>query len=97
MGRVQKFIDSEIIRRCDPYVPLRTRTLKNSVISHTVVGSGKIVYKTPYAKKQYYNGRQPGTSKFGALRGQKWFERMKNSHAALIISQAEQIVGGRAK
>ena len=38
-GKVQKFIDSEVLRRCDPYVPMDTGSLKRSGITGTVIGS----------------------------------------------------------
>lgn len=51
-GRAQKFLDSEIMRLADPYVPMRVGVLKKGI--GTVVGSGEIVYDTPYARYQYY-------------------------------------------
>ena len=46
-GRVQQFIDSEVLRLCDPYVPMDTGQLKQSGTRHTRIGSGRVVYKTP--------------------------------------------------
>ncbi len=81
-GRAQKALDSEVLRYADPYVPFRTGMLKDSGISGTVLGSGVVVYNSPYAKKQYYNGRIAGTSRSGVsrLRGRYWIERMKADH-----------------
>ncbi|MCR5109821.1 MAG: minor capsid protein [Ruminococcus sp.] len=53
----QKCIDSEALRRSDPYVPFRTGMMKKSGISGTVIGSGVIEYTAPYAKPQYYLNR----------------------------------------
>ena len=50
-GRVQKYIDSEVLRCCDSYVPMLTGKLKQSGITSTVVGSGMVHYNTPYARK----------------------------------------------
>ncbi|MEE7581836.1 MAG: capsid protein, partial [Oscillospiraceae bacterium] len=36
--RVQVFIDNEVLRKCDPYVPMDTGMLKKSGILGTVVG-----------------------------------------------------------
>lgn len=49
----QKWLDNEVIKDCNPYVPFRTGNLATSAIRHTVIGSGMIVYKTPYAKVVY--------------------------------------------
>ena len=53
-GRVQKFIDSEVIRLCSPYTPFQTNALIESALSGTEIGSGNIIYNSPYAKYLYY-------------------------------------------
>lgn len=53
-GKVQKFIDSEVIRLCDPKVPFATGVLKHSAITASVIGHGMVVYATPYARYLYY-------------------------------------------
>ncbi len=95
-GRVQKYIDSTVLRKSDPYVPFLSGMLKTSGISGTVIGSGTVVYNSPYARRQYYsnggNGKQ-GTSR-GGLRGRYWFERMKADHLDEILQGAAKIAGG---
>lgn len=54
MGPVQQFVDSEVIRYCDPKVPFRTGVLKDSALTASIIGSGIIVYATPYARYLYY-------------------------------------------
>lgn len=53
-GLVQKVIDTEIIRWCTDYVPFDEGVLTQSAYAATRVGSGLIVYDTPYARYQYY-------------------------------------------
>lgn len=53
-GKVQKFIDSEVIRLCDPKVPFATGVLNHSAITASVIGQGMVVYATPYARYLYY-------------------------------------------
>ena len=48
-GRVQQAIDSEILRVCDPYIPMDNGDLIRSGIANTVIGSGEVVWNTPYA------------------------------------------------
>lgn len=97
-GKVQKYIDSTVLRKSDPYVPFLSGMLKLSGISGTVVGSGLVVYNAPYAGRQYYanggKGKQ-GTSR-GGLRGRYWFERMKADHFDEILQGAAKIAGGTA-
>lgn len=92
-GKVQKFIDSECIRCMSKYTPKRTGALINSATIHTVIGSGRIIQKTPYARRQYYensgNGKQ-GTNN-GGHRGRLWFERMKVNHGNTILKGARRL------
>lgn len=76
-GKVQVFIDSQVVKGMDPYTPLKTSMMIKSALLGTVFGSGKIQYLAPYAKRQYYMGRIAGTSSMGALRGRLWFSRWK--------------------
>lgn len=57
MGPVQKAIDAEVIRQCEPYVPYDTGILAGSASESTDIGSGQVVYgsaSAPYAHYQYY-------------------------------------------
>lgn len=94
-GDAQKFFTSEIRRLSDPYVPFRTGTLKNNVY----VGTKQIIYKAPYAAKNYYgnggNGTQ-GTSR-GGLRGKQWVTRMWANRHSEIVQSVAAFVGGRSR
>lgn len=92
-GRVQQHIDSEVLRRSEPYTPLRTGQLRDSGNFGTQVGSGEVKWTAIYAKAQYYSKRSPGSAT-GALRGPQWFERMKNAHGKDIIGSAAKMAGG---
>jgi len=50
----QKIVDSAVLRYMDPYIPYRSGTLAKSALLNTVIGSGKIVQATPYARYMYY-------------------------------------------
>ena len=41
-GKVQQFIDSEVLRRCQDYVPMDTGELIRSGIINTQIGSGEL-------------------------------------------------------
>lgn len=51
---VQKYVDSECIRRMVPYTPMRTGILAKGAVLGTKIGSGEIHYNIPYARYQYY-------------------------------------------
>lgn len=90
-GKVQWHIDNAVLKYSDPYVPLDTGELKGSGTRHTILGSGQVVYKTPYARKLYYS--RGYTFNRGKLRGQKWFERMKQTHKKDILRIAIEVAG----
>ena len=92
-SQAQKFVDSEVLRLCEPYVPLRTGMLVMSGILGTDVGSGTVQWIAPYARAQYYGSRKPG-SETGPLRGPQWFERMKAVSGPTIIAGARRKAGG---
>ena len=97
----QQFIDSEVLRLSDPYVPFDTGYLKKSGILGTVIGSGDIFYIAPYGRKQYYESKvltntplQYDTSRH-PLAGKLWFERMKADHIDDIRKGAAAIAARR--
>jgi hypothetical protein len=90
----QEFMDSEVLRLCEPYIPLRTSMLIKSGILGTDIGSGEVKWIAPYAKAQYYSPRKAG-SMTGPLRGPFWFERMKVASGRKIVAGARKIAGGK--
>lgn len=53
-GHVQKTIDAAVIRECFPYLPFDEGVLAGSANTATELGSGEVIYDTPYARYQYY-------------------------------------------
>lgn len=53
-GHVQKVVDAAVIRECFPYVPFDEGILAGSANTATKIGSGVVVYDTPYARYLYY-------------------------------------------
>lgn len=53
-GRIQRTIDQLVIDYCTPYVPASPdRTLEFSAQASTEIGSGQVIWNTPYAHYQY--------------------------------------------
>lgn len=88
-GKIQKYIDSECLRRCAPYVPFDSGELVRSGIMNTEIGSGRLVYDTPYARRWYY---MPANFRGAPMRGNYWFERMKSSGGAAAITAGAQLM-----
>ena len=95
LEQAQKYVDSEVLRRCDPYIPKDTGELIRSGIRETRVGSGQVKYRTPYARRWYYeHARFQGAP----MRGNHWFERMKAAGGKnAILRGAAKIMGGEVK
>lgn len=73
----QKFLDAEVLRDSAPYTPMRTGNLMRSGNTGTVIGSGKVIYNAPYAKRCYY-GRHFKFSKDKHPQARaQWFEAAK--------------------
>lgn len=90
-NRMQKFVDSEVLRRCSPRVPFQTGMLEKSGKLGTTVGSGVVEYIAPYARMQYYDTAQ--SRPYDANRGAKWFERMKVAEKREILDGAKKLGG----
>ena len=93
-GEVQKFIDSEVLRYCEPLVPFDQGTLIQSGIINTVVGSGKVQYRTPYARRWYY---MPAHFQEAPRRGNYWFERAIHEEGGKdqILAGARKLAGAK--
>ena len=93
---VQSYVDSEVLRYCGPYVPFRTGMLMRSGELGTAIGSGKVSYIAPYARRLYYgthfNFDRTGHPNAGPL----WLERMKIDHRKDLLRGVAAIVGGKA-
>ena len=89
---VQKFIDSEIISASSPYVPFDTGMLDKSPIVSTVIGSGIIVYATPYAERLYNHPEYNFSPAHHPLAGAGWVERAWAERGDEIIAGAERLV-----
>lgn len=53
-NRTQAYIDQEVIRLMVPYTPSRNNILAKAAAQGTKIGSGRIIYLSPYGRYQYY-------------------------------------------
>lgn len=92
-GKAGRVFATEVMRRCNKYVPFRTGTLKNTA---RIEGT-KIVYPAPYAKQNYYSnaGRSQDGTATGGLRGKQWDKRMMAAEGKECVRATAQYVGGR--
>jgi len=91
-GRVQRAIDSAVIRYTDKYVPYRTGTLARSTNTATIIGSGEVKYSTPYARRLYYNPQFNFSTEVHELSGAYWFERSMADNKERILKEAKNAI-----
>lgn len=89
---LQQFIDETVMTGLKDYMPLLTGTMINSMILNTQIGSGQIITRTPYVRRQFYEGREPGVSQTGALRGRLWASRYKADNWTALVQSARDFV-----
>lgn len=90
--KAQKWLDNEVLKDSDEYVPMDTGNLRNSGISGTKVGSGEVVYNAPYAKKMYY-GKHYNFSKDKHPKAcAQWFEKAKATKKDAWVKGANKII-----
>ena len=73
-GAVQRYIDSEVLRLSDPYLPFQSGALKQSGIHGTDIGSGEVRWNSPYARYLYYGKLMVGSN------GSPWAKRGEKKH-----------------
>lgn len=106
----QVWLDSEILRSTEPFVPMDQGDLIGSGVRGTVPGSGLIVYNSPYAHYHYVGlvrvGRAPKKltdrkmnysqlHQAGLERGSAWFDRSKKVNLAAWIAGVERAMKGK--
>ena len=74
--QVQAPLDSLILQDSNFFCPIKTGTLQKSAIINSRLGYGELVWKTPYARRQYYEYSKPPYQPNPNACG-KWFEAAK--------------------
>lgn len=57
--QLQAPLDSLILQDSNYFCPIKTGTLQKSAIINSRIGSGELVWRTPYARKLYYEYEKP--------------------------------------
>ena len=72
----QKYFDALVLQDSNFFCPIKTGTLQKSAIINSRIGSGELVWRTPYARRQYYEYSKPPYQPNPNACG-KWFEAAK--------------------
>jgi hypothetical protein len=90
--RAQKVLDITVIKDSSRFVPFETGTLEKSAMESSRIGSGLVVYNTPYAKRQYYGQFEHGKNKHPHAT-RLWFEAAKAENLDKWIRIVREIMG----
>jgi hypothetical protein len=94
-ARAQKVLDITVIKDSSPFVPFQSGTLEKSAIESSKIGSGLVVYNTPYAKSQYYGKFEHGKNKHPQAT-RLWFEIAKAENLDKWVRIAQEIMGTKS-
>ncbi len=93
--KAQLWLDNEIVKDTEPYVPRREGTLTRSVYPSRNRGVGQLVYNVPYARKLYFAlGRAFNRSTHPQACAQ-WFEKAKAVCLGKWVKGANRVAGGK--
>lgn len=78
-AKAQIKLDAQVLKDSNRYCPLDTSNLQKSAIISSVLGSGVVTWRTPYARAQYYGlpNKNTNTNPFASV---KWFEVAKSKN-----------------
>jgi hypothetical protein len=95
-GSAGKFFATEYARQMDPYVPYMEHG-GSHLKSNIDISSMKIVYRMPYARKNFYENRGLGVQGInrGGKRGKRWDQRCWADHGDEIVKAVAAHVGGK--
>ena len=93
-GKVQKRWDYIVLNGMKPYTPFREGILQRSADISTVLGDGEIIYRTPYARRLYYNPQFNFNKEHNALAGGEWAERAANDLLPAWIGELQRFING---
>lgn len=88
----QQQLDIEVLKDCEPYIPMDTGNLRDSGIRGTKPGSGKVEWDAIYARRQYY--ALPNKSRDVHPRATThWFEAAKAVNLAKWRHMLGKVIG----
>lgn len=81
-------LSSQILGDCNKYVKVDHHTMESSSYSASILREGKLVWDTPYAKRQYWEIKTSLTPG----RTWKWVETAKQKHKSEWRRLAEKLL-----
>ena len=73
----QKYFDALVLQDSNYFIPIKTHTMEASSQINTRLGTGEIVWRTDYARLQYYGVNFDHSKRLNPNACAKWFEAAK--------------------
>lgn len=90
IGEGQMVLDQQVLKDSNYYIPKDQGYLEQSAILNSKIGEGEIIWRTPYARRLYYNPQYNfSTDRNPNARG-LWFEEAKAAKRKEWIDLAEK-------
>lgn len=83
-------LDSAVLKDSNYYIPTDQHYLEKSGIQHSKLGSGEIIWQTPYARRLYYNPQYNFSKDINPNARGLWFEVAKIEKLKSWLDQAEK-------
>lgn len=87
-------LSEEILNDCNQYCKEDTGMLIASSLIHSRLDEGKLIWQTPYARRQYW-GIRTAYQTVNPQAVWKWCEFAKQNHMAKWDRQAQMLIGGK--
>lgn len=95
----QQLLDQQVLKDSNYYIPKDKSNLEGSGIRSSLIGQGKIIWDTPYARRLYYNPKYNFSKDMNPNARGLWFEAAKRENKSdwleLVKKEfARQFTGG---
>ncbi|WP_026582126.1 minor capsid protein [Bacillus sp. J33] len=87
--QAQLALDTQVLKDSNFFIPKRERYLESSGVLHSRLGEGHIEWRTPYARRLYYNPQYNFSKDVNPNAQGLWFEAAK----AAYLRRWEEIAG----
>ena len=77
LRQAQAPLDALILADSNYFIPIKSHTMEASSIASTRIGTGEIVWRTDYARRQYYGVNFDHSKQLNPNACSKWFEAAK--------------------
>lgn len=92
--RSQAYLDNEVLKDTEPYVPFRTGILARSGQNGTRIGSGEVIYNAPYARSCYYATNRRFRKDIHPQATAQWFEKSKAVNNRKWVDGVNKVMDG---